>query len=87
MTVPFDSSCCEWHAIALVQPGLTCSSTGSAISANLVDSVKLPLWPDISKVVKEQKWVSEEYEHMWRRDGGGSTFLSSHGILSGFVML
>ncbi|KAK5118893.1 hypothetical protein LTR62_000104 [Meristemomyces frigidus] len=55
---------------------------GNGKSANLVDSTKLPLRPDILQIVKEQKWVSDEYEHLWRRDGGGSTFLTSHGILT-----
>ncbi|KAK0352836.1 hypothetical protein LTR59_015809 [Friedmanniomyces endolithicus] len=55
---------------------------GGAVSANLEDSNNLPLQPETLKIVKEQKWISEEYEHLWRRDGGGSAALTSHGILS-----
>ncbi|KAK3617592.1 hypothetical protein LTR22_026689 [Elasticomyces elasticus] len=55
---------------------------GGAVSANLEDSNNLPIRQDILKIVKEQKWVSDEYEHMWRRDGGGSAALTSHGILT-----
>ncbi|KAK3115042.1 hypothetical protein LTR53_006036 [Teratosphaeriaceae sp. CCFEE 6253] len=55
---------------------------GGAVSANLENSSNLPLRPDILKIVKEQKWISEEYEHLWRRDGGGSTIVTSHGILT-----
>ncbi|KAK5684116.1 hypothetical protein LTS10_003980 [Elasticomyces elasticus] len=55
---------------------------GGAVNANLEDSSNLPIRQDVLKVVKEQKWVSDEYEHMWRRDGGGSAALTSHGILT-----
>ncbi|KAK5720497.1 hypothetical protein LTR17_014973 [Elasticomyces elasticus] len=55
---------------------------GGAVNANLEDSNNLPIRQDILKIVKEQKWVSDEYEHMWRRDGGGSAALTSHGILT-----
>ncbi|KAK4903463.1 hypothetical protein LTR27_000394 [Elasticomyces elasticus] len=58
---------------------------GGAVNANLEDSNNLPIRQDILKIVKEQKWVSEEYEHMWRRDGGGSAALTSHGILTSQV--
>jgi len=53
-----------------------------AVSANLEDNTHLPLKPEIHKIVKQHGWVSEEYEHLWRRDGGGSAALTSHGILS-----
>ncbi|KAK4546451.1 hypothetical protein LTR36_002128 [Oleoguttula mirabilis] len=54
----------------------------NAVSANLEDNTGLPLKPEIHKIVKEQGWVSDEYEHLWRRDGGGSAALTSHGILT-----
>ncbi|KXL45439.1 hypothetical protein M433DRAFT_153566 [Acidomyces richmondensis BFW] len=55
---------------------------GSAIKANLEDSTNLPLKPEVAKSVKQQGWVSDEYEHLWRRDGGGSACITLHGILS-----
>ena len=58
------------------------SSIGSAVSANLQDTAKLPIKADVLEQVKKNGWISEEYEHLWRRDGGGSAALTSHGILS-----
>ena len=83
MIAPSGSSFCTSTcpaARALLSPG----RCGHAISANLEDTVRLPLQSEVLKIVKEQKWVSEEYEHLWRRDGGGSAALTSHGILSAF---
>ncbi|KAH9844576.1 hypothetical protein Tdes44962_MAKER07273 [Teratosphaeria destructans] len=45
---------------------------GNAIKANLEDNANLPFKQDVLKVVKQQGWVADEYEHLWRRDGGGS---------------
>ena len=55
---------------------------GSAINANLKDTTKLPVQADILQQVKKNRWVSEEYEHLWRRDGGGSAALTSLNVLS-----
>ncbi|KAK5167660.1 uncharacterized protein LTR77_007359 [Saxophila tyrrhenica] len=33
-------------------------------------------------IIRKQGWISDEYEHLWRRDGGGSACLCSHGILT-----
>ncbi|KAI7235775.1 hypothetical protein KC330_g4074 [Hortaea werneckii] len=54
----------------------------NAVNANLESTGKLPLKPDVHEIVKQQRWISEEYEHLWRRDGGGSAALTSHGILT-----
>ena len=55
---------------------------GNAISANLEDTTNLPIKPEVLQLVKKQGWISDEYEHLWGRDGGGSAALTSHGILS-----
>ncbi|KAI5357830.1 Putative corA, transmembrane region [Septoria linicola] len=55
---------------------------GNAVSANLVDTSKLPFGHEIVETVKKQGWISDEYEHLWRRDEGGSAALTSHGILT-----
>lgn len=52
------------------------------MSANLEDTTNLPIQSDILKIVRQQGWISDDYEHLWRRDSGGSAALSSHGILS-----
>lgn len=52
------------------------------MSANLIDTNKLPFNHDVIETVKKQKWISDEYQHLWRRDEGGSAALTSHGILS-----
>ncbi|KAI7534610.1 hypothetical protein KC331_g12471 [Hortaea werneckii] len=54
----------------------------NAVNANLENTGKLPLKPDVHEIVKQQRWISDEYEHLWRRDGGGSAALTSHGILT-----
>ncbi|OTA24998.1 hypothetical protein BTJ68_12352 [Hortaea werneckii EXF-2000] len=54
----------------------------NAVNANLENTGKLPLTPDVHEIVKQQRWISDEYEHLWRRDGGGSAALTSHGILT-----
>ncbi|KAF2716507.1 hypothetical protein K431DRAFT_235238 [Polychaeton citri CBS 116435] len=46
------------------------------------DSPKLPFTDEIKEIVKGQKWTSDEWEHLWGRDAGGSAALTSHGILS-----
>ncbi|KAF2216609.1 hypothetical protein CERZMDRAFT_93902 [Cercospora zeae-maydis SCOH1-5] len=56
--------------------------TANAVSANLVDTSKLPFQPELVQTVKQQGWISDEYEHLWRRDEGGSAALTSHGILT-----
>jgi hypothetical protein len=61
---------------------LTVPSVANAVSANLLDSDNLPFDKNIIKVTKEQGWISDEYEHLWRRDEGGSAALTSRGILS-----
>lgn len=61
---------------------LTLRSVGSAISANLQDTTNLPVKADVLQQVKKNGWTSDEYEHLWRRDGGGSAALTSHGVLS-----
>ncbi|CZT23512.1 uncharacterized protein RCC_09226 [Ramularia collo-cygni] len=55
---------------------------GNAVSANLKDQDNLPYDPEVLQTIKQQKWISEEYEHLWRRDEGGSAALTSHGILT-----
>lgn len=57
-------------------------SVGNAISANLIDTNKLPFNHEVLETVRRQKWISDEYQHLWRRDEGGSAALTSHGILS-----
>jgi len=57
-------------------------SIGNGVSANLEDTSNLPIKPEVKELVKKSGWISEEYEHLWRRDGGGSAALTSHGILS-----
>lgn len=47
-----------------------------------VDTPSLPMPVEVQAVVKQQGWISDEYEHLWSRDGGGSAALTSHGILS-----
>ncbi|KAK5131999.1 hypothetical protein LTR08_000420 [Meristemomyces frigidus] len=54
----------------------------NAVAANLDDTSALPLKPEVFTIVKQQGWISDEYEHMWRRDGGGSAALTSHGVLT-----
>lgn len=61
---------------------LTEFSVGNAVSANLIDTNKLPFNHEVLETVKRQKWISDEYQHLWRRDEGGSAALTSHGILS-----
>ncbi|KAI6912440.1 hypothetical protein KC318_g14960 [Hortaea werneckii] len=41
----------------------------NAVNANLENTGKLPLKPDVHEIVKQQRWISDEYEHLWRRDG------------------
>jgi len=55
---------------------------GNAVSANLENTTKLPIRDDLLKIVKHEGWVSDDYEHLWRRDSGGSAALTSHAILS-----
>lgn len=55
---------------------------GNAVSANLIDTNKLPFNHDVIEAVKTQKWISDEYQHLWRRDEGGSAALTSRGILT-----
>ncbi|QIW97052.1 hypothetical protein AMS68_002570 [Peltaster fructicola] len=42
----------------------------------------LPLPDDVLQVMREQGWISAEYEHLWRRNGGGSAALASGKVLS-----
>nr|POF14141.1 hypothetical protein CFP56_03165 [Quercus suber] len=61
----------------------SCKSNSAQIDRSYDDStIKLPMKPDILKIVQKQGWIGAEYEHLWRRDGGGSTTLTSHGILN-----
>lgn len=64
---------------------LTSCRVGNGTSANLKNRIELPIQPDIRELIKKQGWISDEYEHLWRRDGGGSAALTSHGILSTLV--
>jgi hypothetical protein len=41
----------------------------------------LPLPDDLCEKVKKEGWISDEYEHLWSRDGGGSASLMSHNTL------
>jgi hypothetical protein len=41
----------------------------------------LPMPDDVREIVKKQGWISDEYEHLWSRDGGGSASLTSHNTL------
>lgn len=86
MTVPSGLSCCKcfWK---ILSSRLTVCRVGSAVSANLTDTNKLPVEPELVDVVKKQGWVSDEYLHLWRRDEGGSAALTSHGILSASTYL
>ena len=68
--------CHEWRL------QLTSRRVGNAISANLEDTTNLPVNKEALDLVKKSGWIGEEYEHLWRRDGGGSAALTSHGILS-----
>lgn len=54
---------------------------GNAVSANLEDTSLLPLGQEVLDLVRKSGWVSDEFEHLWRRDGGGSAALTSHGVL------
>ncbi|GAB7363235.1 hypothetical protein MBLNU230_g3517t1 [Neophaeotheca triangularis] len=47
-----------------------------------VDETALPIREEFLNVLRQQRWVSDEYEHLWRRDGGGSAALTSHGVLT-----
>lgn len=83
-TVRSDSSCCETIHLFGIQVKSTDSgrSVGNAVSANLKDQDNLPYDPEVLSTIKQQKWISDEYIHLWRRDEGGSAALTSHGILS-----
>jgi len=41
----------------------------------------LPIPDDVREIVKKEGWISDEYEHLWSRDGGGSASLTSHNTL------
>ena len=82
MTAPSGSNCCK---PVRDRRSLVCahrSRVGNGISANLEDTSNLPIKTEVKDLVKKSGWTSEEYEHLWRRDGGGSAALTSHGILS-----
>lgn len=76
------SSCCTSRHGLRLQESANAFSVANAVSANLVDTSKLPFQPEVVETVKQQGWISDEYEHLWRRDEGGSAALTSHGILS-----
>lgn len=82
MTAPSGSSCCESRPEDVILPKLKIRRVGSAVSANLTDTNKLPVDSELVEIVKKQGWISDEYLHLWRRDEGGSAALTSHGILS-----
>lgn len=42
----------------------------------------LPLPPAIHDLVKDQGWISDEYEHLWSRSAGISVVLTLHGVLT-----
>lgn len=46
------------------------------------DAPPLPMSDEIRGIVKKQRWISDEYEHLWGRDGGGSAALTSHNTLT-----
>lgn len=45
------------------------------------DAPPLPMPTAVREVVKKERWISDEYEHLWSRDGGGSACLTSHNTL------
>lgn len=45
------------------------------------DAPPLPIPTEMRGVVRKQRWISDEYEHLWSRDGGGSASLTSHNTL------
>lgn len=45
------------------------------------DAPPLPMPKEVREIVKKQRWISDEYEHLWSRDGGGSAALTSHNTL------
>lgn len=46
------------------------------------DAPPLPMSNEIREIVKKERWTSDEYEHLWCRDGGGSAALTSHNTLT-----
>lgn len=46
------------------------------------DTPPLPLPEPVKQTLKKQRWISDEWEHLWRRDGGGSAALTSHATLT-----
>ncbi|KAM0714814.1 hypothetical protein Q7P37_009278 [Cladosporium fusiforme] len=46
------------------------------------DAPPLPIIDEVREVVKKERWISDEYEHLWGRDGGGSAALTSHNTLT-----
>jgi hypothetical protein len=45
------------------------------------DAPPLPMPTAVREIVKKERWISDEYEHLWSRDGGGSASLTSHNTL------
>ncbi|KAK6437197.1 hypothetical protein LTR95_006613 [Oleoguttula sp. CCFEE 5521] len=41
-----------------------------------------PLPAAVEEILERQRWISDEYEHLWQRDSGGSTTLLAHGVLT-----
>lgn len=46
------------------------------------DAPPLPMGKEVRDIVKKERWISDEYEHLWKRDGGGSAALTSHNTLT-----
>ena len=45
------------------------------------DAPPLPMPTEVRDIIKKQRWISDEYEHLWSREGGGSASLTSHNTL------
>jgi hypothetical protein len=53
------------------------NATGANIKRAELDTGKLPFDPEIVQSITKQKWISDEYLHLWNRDEGGSASLKS----------
>ena len=51
------------------------------ITRRNADAPPLPMPTEVRDIIRKQRWISDEYEHLWSRDGGGSASLTSHNTL------
>jgi hypothetical protein len=51
------------------------------ITRRNADAPPLPMPDEVRDIVKKERWISDEYEHLWSRDGGGSASLASNNTL------